>query len=412
MRAASRLARLRHPLAAVLGTAGIVVGSVAAMGSPAEAAGDELVGTVSLDCETTVGAKTIPFTWPGAQITLSAVRPAASTLVTVFARVSDMPGVSPVQMMGNPATSELLLSLGGAATTLKGSGSVTNDGPNEPVPVPDLTATLTSNEATLAAQVTSFQLIVSGIVTDCTADESALLGDLTIVEGTPPTPTPTPTTTTSATATPSASASATAPASDEGTPAEGTVKFACVLTIGSTFDYPAEISVSGYREDEGDDVSLVATMSDLPGIAPVLIDGPMDFTLDAEVGGEDVTLTSTGDVTAQPNEAVPVTDLTGEVGAEGDEMEVLIHRFTFDFPSGGVGAECTAKAVSIGTMKVGSEPIEEALPAVSADDPGAASTLPKTGSGDSMPVIALWALALTLLGVAGLLCVPQARGKS
>jgi len=55
--------------------------------------------------------------------------------------------------------------------------------------------------------------------------------------------------------------------------------------------------------------------------------------------------------------------------------------------------------------------IEEAVPAVSADDPDPASTLPKTGSGDSMPVIALWALALTLLGAAGLLCVPQARGK-
>ena len=38
-------------------------------------------------------------------------------------------------------------------------------------------------------------------------------------------------------------------------------------------------------------------------------------------------------------------------------------------------------------------------------------TLPQTGGGDSLPVVGLWALALTLLGVAGLLCVPQARRK-
>ena len=35
---------------------------------------------------------------------------------------------------------------------------------------------------------------------------------------------------------------------------------------------------------------LSAKMTDIPGISPVQIDGDMDVTLDAEVGGTDVTL--------------------------------------------------------------------------------------------------------------------------
>ncbi len=43
--------------------------------------------------------------------------------------------------------------------------------------------------------------------------------------------------------------------------------------------------------------------------------------------------------------------------------------------------------------------------------PAPVARLPKTGGGDSLPVVGLWALALTLLGAAGLLCVPQVARK-
>lgn len=399
----------RHSVAAICGVLGLVVGSVAAMGGSATAAEGDLTTTIALDCVTVVGTKSNPFVW-NAQVTLSAVRPAASTNVTVTAKVSDMPGIAPVQMLGFTGTDQVVLDLAGVSKTLTGSGKITNAGANEPVPMPPMQGSLDSSAATLAASLTSLQLIVSGISTDCTPSGAPSLGTVTIVEGTPPTPTPTPTTTTSATATPTPKASATAKTGKSGQAAKGKVAFACTLSIGSKFDYDATISVSGYREKAGDDVSLVATMSDLPGIAPVVIDGPMDFTLDLKVGGEKVTLKSTGDVNVQPKQVVPVTDLSGTVAADGDELAVSASAFTFNFASAGIGADCTAASGSLGKMTVGTDPIETDS-GNSSSTPAATggSTLPKTGGGDSMPVVALWALALTLLGVAGLLCVPRTR---
>ena len=401
----------RHSVAAICGVLGLVVGAVAAVGGSATAAEGDLTATVALDCVTVVGTNSNPFPW-NAQVTLSAVRPAASTNVTVTAQFSDMPGIAPVTMAGFAGTDQVVLDLAGVSKTLTGSGKITNSGPNQPVPMPAMRASLDSSAASLAASITSLQLVVSGISTDCTPSGSASLGTVTIVEGAPPSVTPTPTTTTSATATPTPKASATAKTGKSGQAAKGKVAFACTLSIGSKFDYDATVAVSGYREKAGDDVSLVATMSDLPGIAPVVIDGPMDFTLDLKVGGEKVTLKSTGDVNVQPKQVVPVTDLSGTVAAEGEELAVSASAFTFNFASAGIGADCKAASGSLGEMTVGTDPIE--ADSGSSSTPSSAtttggSTLPKTGGGDSMPVVALWALALTLLGVAGLLCVPRTR---
>jgi LPXTG-motif cell wall-anchored protein len=254
----------------------------------------------------------------------------------------------------------------------------------------------------------------------CNPTGGTLLGNLTIVEGVPPTPpttvASTPTTTTSATATPTPSSSPKASsAAKNGKAAKGTVPFTCLLSINPTpFDYMAATTMSGYRAKASDDVSLVATMSDLPGMSPVPIQGSMDYTLDAKVGGEKVTLKSTGDVNAQPKAVVPVKDLSGSVDAEGDELAVVVTGFTFNFPSGGVGGKCTADSFALSKMTVGSEPIDTDSASSSTTTGttttgGTTTALPKTGGGDSMPVVALWALALTLLGVAGLLCVPRTR---
>jgi hypothetical protein len=396
-----------RPVAAVVGIAGIVVGAVAAFSAPASAADDELVATATFNCV----MSTFPaYSWDS-DITLSAVRPAASTTVTVTASMSEMAGVAPVPLNDYAFTNSLDLTLGGDAVTLTGSGTV-NAAARETFAMPDLQGSFTSTADDLTAEVTSydFGITLFALNGTCTPTAGASLGTLVVNEGTVPTITPsvTPTTTASATATPTASTSST---TNAGKPAKGTVDFACTLSIGSEFDYPAKISVSGYRENEGDPVSLVATMSDLPGIAPVAIVGPMDFTLDVKVGSSETTLKSSGDINAQPNDAVPVTDLTGEVDESDDELEVLVSGFTFDFPSGGVGAECEADSVSIGTMQVGTERID--VTATPVDDDGGSGSdggnLPKTGGGDSMPVILLWAAAFTLLGVAGLLCVPRTR---
>jgi len=408
----------------VLGVAGLVVGAVAAMSTPATAADGDLVTTRAFSCTTVVNGNPNNFTWSNAQITLSASHQVGSNQVTVNAQVSDMPGIAPVKMMGFPGTDKLVLGIDGTPLTLNGSGSITNSGASQPVPMPALSGTLTSSAATFAVTVTSVQLIVSGITTDCISPApDGNLGTLTNRETTAPPVTPTPTTTTSATATPTASASASTSASAsasptsasaKGTPAKGTVTFACKLNIGSTFDWKPTVTVSGYRESEGDPVSLVATMTDLPGIAPVPIAGAMDFTLDVKVGSTKTTLKSTGQIDAKPNEAVPVTDLSGEVDEDGDELDVSVSGFTFDFPSGGVGAECTASKSALSAMKVGSEPVESDSGSASGSGSGSSSgsgSLPKTGGGDALPVIALWAIALSLLGAALLLIVPGAVRK-
>ncbi|MBB3043635.1 hypothetical protein [Nocardioides soli] len=403
---------VRHSVAAILGVAGLALASIAAFASTATAAS---TSTVSLNCSTVVDPAKPPntFAWPDAQFVFSATGP-AGTAVTV--EVSDLPAIAPVKMAGFPGTSKLVLTLGGTTTTLTGSGSITNGGANQPVPVPDLQGTLAFPVDSLPDVLTSFQLVVMGIATDCVLPTA--------------TPTPTPTTTTSATATPSASTSPTAeptskptpkptskPGSDSGKPAKGSVDFACVLNpLNTDFDYPATVTVSGYRKKAGHDISLSAKMTDLPGISPVPIDGKMDVTLDVVVGKRKTTLKGSTHAVAPPRQKVPVPTLTGSVAGD-DEVEVSVTGFTFNFAALSIDAACTADAESLGTMKVGSEPIEDdAGPDGSGTANGGSTadggSLPQTGGGDALPVVALWALALVLLGAAGLLCVPQvARRK-
>ena len=419
----TRFGRLRHPLAALLALGGVVVGSVAAIGgSPAVAApGDELVGTTKFNCTVNMGTTVFPsYSWDGT-ITLLAYRPAGSTTVTVTASLSQMSGVAPARINNADFTNELKLTLGGTAVSLTGAGKV-NAPPSSAFDMPDLRGTLTSSDPELAAEVVGYEFAMpaydmKGV---CDPTDGAALGDLKVVEGTAPTPTPTPTTTVSATATPTPSASPTTPQGSKGKPASGKVTLTCMLMpFNSEFSYPGTISVSGYRESDGDPVSLTAKMADIPGISIVPIDGVMEVTLGVQVGGKKTTLKASTQAKAPAKSPVAVPPLKGEVDVDGDELEVKVNTFTFNFPADSVSADCTAPggAATLGKMTVGSEAVEDddedTPPATTAPDTSTSSggTLPKTGGGDSLPVVALWALALTLLGAAGLLCVPQVARK-
>lgn len=237
-------------------------------------------------------------------------------------------------------------------------------------------------------------------------------------------PTPSATTTPTTSASPSASDSTSATASestseavDEGSPAKGTASFACTLDpLGTDFDYKATVEVSGYRESAGDPVSLTATMSDLPGIAPLPIDGQMDVTLDLTVGAAKATLEGGADTQAPTKSPVPVPTLSGEVDLDGDQAEVKVTGFTFNFAELSVGADCTASD-SLGKMVVGSQPPDDdgtdsgSGDGTSGGGTSSGGTLPKTGEPTSLPVMALWAGALLLLGTALLLLLPIARPK-
>ena len=407
-----RLSAVRRPMAAVLAVGGIVLGSVAAVSGPASAAEGDLTGTTVFTCAS-AAAPDKPFTWEGT-FTFSATRSSeTSSAVSVVASVSDMAGVVPLDLGSQPMTSKLDVTLGGTAVAMTAKGTTTVK-KGKPLPMPDVAGTLTTTEDTLAVSVKAFEFTLTSFqsTTTCKPDSGADLGDLTVEIGAAPTPTPTPTTTTSATATPTASATPTddETSGSEGKPAEGSATYACELNIGSEFSWKPTITVSGYREKASDPVSLVASMTDLPGIAPVAIVGPMDFTLDLVVGGKKTTLTSTGDVNAGPKEEVPVADLSGDVDVDGDTLDVSTTAFTFDFPSGGVGATCKATAGDIGTLTVGSEAIDtgDDTGGTGGDTSGTSSggSLPQTGGGDATPVILLWAGAFVLLGAAVLLVVP------
>jgi hypothetical protein len=290
--------------------------------------------------------------------------------------------------------------------------------------MPELRGTLSSSDPELAVEVVGYDFAMPAYNMTGVCDPSAgtALGDLTVVAGAAPTPSPTPTTTVPATATPTPSPTPTTPQGSKGKPASGKVTLTCMLMpFNSEFSYPGTISVSGYRESDGDPVSLTAKMADIPGISIVPIDGTMDVTLGVTVGGKKTTLKGTTQAKAPAKSPVAVPPLKGEVDVDGEELEVKVNTFTFNFPADSVSADCTAPggAATLGKMTVGSEAVEDdeddedTPPATTAPDTTTSSggTLPKTGGGDSLPVVGLWALALTLLGAAGLLCVPQVARK-
>ncbi len=138
-------------------------------------------------------------------------------------------------------------------------------------------------------------------------------------------------------------------------------------------------------------------MTNLPGIAPVVIDGTMNVTLGLTVGGKKTTLAGTTQAKADPKQAVPVPTLTGTVAAAGDELAVLVRTFTFNFPDMSIDASCTAKSVSIGTLTVGTE-------AASGSGSGSGTgsgTLPATGA-TNVGVVLVWGFGLIAMGGAGI----------
>ncbi len=160
-----------------------------------------------------------------------------------------------------------------------------------------------------------------------------------------------------------------------GTPAAGKVVFDCVLQPFDThFDYEPAASVSGARPSAGSPVGLLARFGDLPGIAPVPIDGRMDVTATLTVAGKAVTVKGSRDVKAAPESPVPVPDLTGSVAADEDELSVSVDSFAFNFPSYSIDASCTPTSGSdLGTMTVGA-----------GSAPGGGTSSPSDGVADSL----------------------------
>ncbi|WP_262849069.1 hypothetical protein [Mumia quercus] len=399
----TRVARL-----AVVASAATLAGTalMAGAGSAAAAEGTPATGTVAFDCKMPA-FPTGDFDYP-AQVSLAGFRASEGAPVELRATMSDMPGVSPVPLNNAVMKTTLSVTVGGQQVTLEGSGSSTAAA-KAPVPVPDVSGKVTAAENELAVKVTAFNFVVSGIEGVCTA--SSDLSTLTVGDGAAPPTTPPPTVppTTAPTQEPTTEPPATEPPGNPGKPAKGKVAFKCELNIGSKFDYNADLSVSGYRAKEGDPVSLVATMSDLPGIAPVPIDGSMDFSVDLSVGGKATTLKANSTVKVPPKADVAVPKLKGTADAAGDELEVKASGFAFDFPASNISATCVGSA-TLSKLGVSSEPPDDDGGDGGDDGNGGGTggdALPKTGPTDGLPVIGLWAGALVLLGAAGIILLPR-----
>jgi hypothetical protein len=403
MRAWTRLGSLGR----LAGAVALTAGSLALIQAPAVAAdGTPAAGTVPFKCiMPQFNNRAFDY---DAEVSVKGYRAAEGGPVTLRATLSDMPGVSPVALNKASMTAKVTVTVDGQAVTLEGTGT-SSAAANAPVPVPEVSGTVTSDKTELPVTVTAFSFLVMGVGGECTASKE--LPALTVGDGPAPPTTPPPTTPPPTKAPTAAPTSAEPPpAGNPGKPAEGTVKFACTLTIGSKFDYNAKMSVSGYRAKEGDPVSLQATMSKLPGIAPVPIDGSMDYKLDLSVGGTATALKATSNVTAAPNTDVSVPVLKGSVEAEGDELEVKASGFSFDFPSAGIGAECTGSG-TLSKLGVSSEPPKDGDGGGGGGGGGdtAGDTLPKTGGTDALPVIGLVAATLVFLGAAGIVWFPKRR---
>ncbi|WP_300678077.1 LPXTG cell wall anchor domain-containing protein [Nocardioides sp.] len=399
--------------ALAVATAGLTLGPWGALTAPASAApAGAAVGTVTFSCR--IGSFPA-YTWTPT-VTVSAVRPANSTMTSLTGHVTDMAGKAPVKL-NYDASDSLTLDLDGTTATPTGSGHVKTTEIYQDFALPDVSGTVSSAAATVTVTAKSFSFLVdptgmkmSGV---CTPTGAGTVGTMKIVTGVAPTPTVQPTTTSSATATPSASATATATASADasGTPAQGKVTFACLLNqTSSKFTYPVTIAVSGYRPSGSSTLSLSATMSDIPGIAPVVVDGTMDVTLGVTVGGAKASLTGSTHAKASPYQVVPVPTLTGSVTTSGDDLTVVARSFRFSFPDMSIDADCTAATRLTKVMKVGTKASTTTTSSTSTSGSsstsgsGTSSTLPKTGA-SNLGLMLTGGLGLVVMGAAGLILV-------
>jgi hypothetical protein len=354
-------------------------------GPPATVTGDFAFG---------VNGATVTGTKSFGSVGNSAVIP-GSTITATFPAVAGPNDVtfSGVQFKGTAGTTKVNIDCNGQT-----SGDPNGDNPRSKPLATIVTASVTAAGEPVAPQPTPTPSPTASPTKSPTATPTAS-----------PTKSPTASPTKSPTASPGATPAA---AGSPGAPAEGKASFSCVLNpLGTDFDYPATIEVSGFREKEGAPVQMRATMSDLPGIAPLPIDGQMDVTLGLVVGGAPMRMTGGGAVQAPPRQPVPVPPLNASLSSAKDEMEVNVTSFTFAFKALSIDADCKASA-GLGTMTVGSKPpaggggTSGVTPVSTGGSTG--GTLPQTGEPASLPVLGLWAGALVLLGAAGLLLVPRA----
>lgn len=353
------------------------------------------------------------------------------------ASLSEMPGVVPafITMTGADAAEavvELGVKVDGASLLLAGLGKTDiNPGSvKSPVKIPaPLTGKVSGLAVTSTVVVETFAFDIAGVQGLCSINGVAK-PSVPVKPSSSPQPTNTATPTATATPTPTSTPKPTEtsdPSGTKGSPASGQVTLKCQMkgSFTKAYDSKVKVTVAGARATADDaKVTLAADFGDIPGLAPVPItDGTMRVFSTLLIGDKESTVKGSSVVNAAANEPVPVPRMTGEVKLDGERHKVTVKSFRFEFdPIAGaeVAADCTESA-SIGTMTVGIGSIDEAGGSGSGaggsgssggsggNGSGTSTTLPRTGGGDAMPVIGLWALGLGVAGAALLVWLPRQR---
>jgi hypothetical protein len=133
----------------------------------------------------------------------------------------------------------------------------------------------------------------------------------------------------------------------------GTVPMTCNV-FGTDFAYDATIKLSGVRATKKDkNVALKATMSKMPGVAPVAIDNDMQATLKLKVGSTSVTLKGTKHVTTAADEPVPMPPVKGAAKIKKNSNAVTVTSLSVYVPDYDMTMDCVpTDSNALGTLSL------------------------------------------------------------
>lgn len=108
--------------------------------------------------------------------------------------------------------------------------------------------------------------------------------------------------------------------------------FDCLLSpFESAFRYETSVKMTSPNATDTS-VELAATLTEIPGIAPVeIVDGRMHVELKGTVSDSPFTLTGDSVVNAAPKGKVAVPEMKGEVALTGEVSELVVESFSFKF---------------------------------------------------------------------------------
>lgn len=181
--------------------------------------------------------------------------------------------------------------------------------------------------------------------------------------------------------------------------ASGEPTFDCILQpFKSAFPYSGPLTLTA-TESEGA-VKLAAELSDIPGLAPVDIEGgKMRMSLEGTIGSTPFELTGKSTVDAAMHADVAVPTLTGEVPVAAGN--VVLTKFTFEFDEM-MGLDITSgcdagRGAELGLLSAGApaDASDETTQAASAEKGDAEA---KDEESSAMPMILGGGAAVVVLG--------------